>query len=237
MRNNLLAKALATTLVILHAGTARAQLGTEPAPLPPELTKEQREHLRRFLQKHEKPDRFIPPNARVIGPQGAAGEIKERAAPTEPVKQYTVQITPHRPVPGQDQVQRVDVYYYRPHPERGKLGITVKHTVDVTTGQQVGPTEVLLNYHSPLSREELAEAVVMAREKSADVQALYKNPANRAVRWEPLQLMIQRPNGQFETGDRAVRLVFRAFVAEGEPPQPVRVLVNLTKGVVVKDDR
>ena len=194
------------------------------------MTKEQREHLLNFLQKHEKPDRFVPRDAKVIGRQGAGADLKESAAPAKPVKQYTVQITPHRPVPGQEQVQRVDVYYYRPNPEQGKPGITVKHTVNVTTGQQVGPTEVLLNQHTPISREELAEAVAMAQEKSSAVKDLYTDRDKQAIRWEYLQLMINRKNGQFEPGDRAVRLAFMASPAEGETaPKPVS-MSNLTKG-------
>ncbi len=237
MRNAMLARMLATAALGLLVAVADAQQTDERDPLPPQLTKEQREHLRAFLQKHDKPDRYVPRDAKVIGPQGTAVEWKAPEAANQAVKQYTVQITPHRSVPGQEQVQRVDVYYYRPNPEKGKPGITVKHTVDVTTGQQVGATEVLLNHHTPLSREELAEAVELAREKSAPVQAIYKTPNAQAVRWEPLQLMINRKYGSFEPGDRAVRLVFRAFVADGEPPPPVSVRVNLTKGEVVLDER
>lgn len=236
MRNIFRAGMLAAISLVLFLSYARTQPTAERDPLPPELTKEQREHLRTFLQKHEKPARFLPRDAKIVGPQGTAADLKEPAA-GQPIKQFTVQITPHRPVGGQEQVQRVDVYYYRPNPERGKPGITVKHTVDVTTGEQIGPTEVLLNHHAPISREELAEAVELAREKSAAVQALYKTPNQQAVRWEALQLMITRKNGPFEPGDRAVRLLFRAFVAEGEPPPPVRVLVNLTKGIVQNDER
>ena len=104
-------------------------------------------------------------------------------AKDKPIKQYTVQIIPHRPVPDQEEVQRVDVYYYRPNPERGKPGITVRHTVDVTTGKQVGATEVLLNHHTPLSREELDEAVALAKDKTPAVQDLYKGRDRSAVRF------------------------------------------------------
>jgi hypothetical protein len=155
-----------------------------------------------------------------------------------PIKQYAVQVAPHRPVPGRETVTQADVYYYRPHPEKGKPGITVKHTVDLTTGDQVGPTEVLLNHHTPLSREELAEAVQLAREKSLAVAALYQGREAGAVRWEYLQLFITRKSDQYAPGDRAVRLAFTAAATDGrEVPEPVRVVVNLTKDVVSPDAR
>ena len=149
-----------------------------------------------------------------------------------------VQIISHRPVPGQGEVKQVDVYYYRPNPEKGKPGITVKHTVDLTTGSQVGPTEVLFNSHTPFSREELAEAVALAREKSSAVQELYKQHDKDAVHWEYLQPVITRPHGVHEPGDRVVRFVFTASAGMDEaPPARARVIVNLTKGVVEPDAR
>jgi hypothetical protein len=206
--------------------------------LPPQLTKEQRENLLSFLQKHEKPDRYIPADAKLVSSQPSSVDMKADAAPAGPVKQYTAQITSHRPVPGQEEVKRVDVYYYRPNPEKGKPGITVKHTVDVTTGKQVGATEVLLNHHTPISREELAEAVALAREKSTAVGDLYKGRDKDTVHWEYLQMLISRKHEPHDPGDRVVRLVFTAAAAEDQPaPAPVRAVVNLTKGVVVPDDR
>src|SRR5438128_4256965 len=129
MRTFCLAASLVLGLTLTAA--ARAQPPAAPDILPPQLTKEQREHLLNFLRKHEKPDAFVPRDAKVIGPQGTGVELKAESAPAKPVKQYMVQITSHRPVPGEEQPQRVDVYYYRPNPEQGKPGITVKHTVDL----------------------------------------------------------------------------------------------------------
>ena len=207
-------------------------------PLPPQLTKEQRDHLQRFLEKHDRPDRFIPPDAKLVSVQPASVEVSKESKPGQPVKQYMVQITPHRPVPGQEEVKNVDVYYYRPNPEKGKPGITVRYTVDVTTGKQVGQTEVLLNHHTPLSREEVDEAVALAQEKSPAVQALYKDRDKNTVHWEYLQLMISRKHEPHEPGDRVVRFVFTADATRDQaPPTPVRVIVNLTKGVVVNEER
>src|SRR5262245_56739452 len=202
--------------------------------IPPRLPKEQRDHLQRLLKQHERPDRYVPADAKLVDAQPA--DVEPKGAAPNVIKQYLVQITPHRPVPGQDEVKQVDVYYYRPNPEKGKPGITVKHTVDVTTGNQVGQTEVLLNHHTPISRDELGEAVELTKEKSAEVIGLYQGPG--AVRYEYLQLMVTRKNGDLEPGDRAVRLVFTAAAAEGRPSgDPVRVIVNLTKGTATLDTR
>jgi hypothetical protein len=229
-------KRMAVVLAIVAAVPGAAAWAVDPDLLPPQLTKDQREHLLRFLQRHEKPERYLPRDAKVIGTLPIAPAADDRA-PAAPVKQYMVQITPHRPVPGHEQVTRADVYYYRPNPEQGKPGITVKHTVDLTTGNQVGPTEVLPNHHSPLSREELAEAVALARTKSPALQALYK-ARGRAVHWEYLQLLVSRKRPPHEPGDRVARFVFTAPAAQEQAlPDRVTVVVNLTKQVVAPDSR
>ena len=86
--------------------------------------------------------------------------------------------------------------------------------------------------------EELGEAVALAREKSPAVHELYKDRDKSAVRWEYLQLLINRKHEMMEPGDRAIRLVFTATPADDQaPPTPIRVIVNLTKGIVVPDAR
>jgi hypothetical protein len=241
MRNStkpLLTLAAATAALLTIPSCVLRASDKDKDLIPPRLPKEQRENLLRFLQEHEKPDRYVPRDAKLVDAQPADVETKSNSAPGKAVKQYTVQIISHRPVPGQEDAKRVDVYYYRPNPEKGKPGITVKHTVDLTTGKQVGETEVLLKRHTPLSREELAEAVELARDKSSAVQGLYKGRDEKAVRWEYLQLKINRKQQTHEPGDRVVRLVFTASVDDDQtPPEPVRVIVNLTKGVVETDAR
>jgi hypothetical protein len=70
------------------------------------------------------------------------------------------------------------------------------------------------------------------------VKALYEAHPDGAVKWEYLQMKINRKTEQFEPGDRVVRFVFTATPAEGQPaPEPVRVLVNITKDTVTRDDR
>ncbi len=225
---------LALAAVAAVVGALRA---ADNELIPPQLPKQQQENLLRFLQKQDKPDRFVPQGARVVAtPPAVADAPIAEPPPGTPIKQYTVQITPHRPVPGQEQVKQADVYYYRPNPEKGKPGITVKHTVDLTTGDQVGPTEVLLNHHTPVSREELGEAVALAKEKLDDVKSLYQGREAGAVRWEYLQLMVNRKHEQIDPGDRVVRFVFTAAATEGQAaPAPVQVIVDLTKGIVVKE--
>jgi hypothetical protein len=221
---------------ILLFSSSGSQQSTKD-PIPSQFTQEQRENLMRFLQEHEKPDRFIPPGAKVVSSQPASIELREEQPTGKPVKQYMVQITPHRPVPGQEEVTRAEVYYYRPNPEKGKPGITVRHTVDLNTGKQVGPTEVLLNSHTPVSRAEVAQAAELAREKSAAVQQLYKVRDKSTVHWEYLQLIINRKHGIHEPGDRVVRLVFTApALKDQETPAPVAVIVNLTKDIVGSDE-
>jgi len=223
---------LAAAAVVFTASRA-----AEENLLPPGLTKEQRANLLSFLQKQEKPDRYVPPDAKVVGSKPGSVDLTPETKPSDkPIKQYMVQIISHRPVPGQEEVKQVDVYYYRPNPEKGKQGITVHHTVDVTTGKQIGPTEVLLNRITPLSRDELAEAATLAKEKSPAVGELYKN--TNTVKWEFLPVMITRKHEMHEPGDRVVRFVFTGVPAGEEvAPAPVRVLVNLTRGIVATEAR
>jgi hypothetical protein len=221
---------------VLALALTRGLPASDKDVIPPQLPKDQQENLLRFLQQHDKPDRYIPDGAKIVDtpPPNAGGNPE--TPPARPVKQYTVSVVAHRPVPDQAEVKRADVYYYRPNPEKGKPGITVRYTVDLTNGQAVGQPEVLFNHHTPVSREELEEAVALAREKSPAVQELYKGREANAVRWEYLQLFVSRKHEAHEPGDRVVRFVFTAPAAEGQaPPAPARVVVNLTKGVVADE--
>lgn len=222
---------------VLLAALAHGLRAGDEDLIPKQFSKEQREKIKSFLQEHHKDTYFIPPNAKIVGTPPGGGEKIAEPKSGEVVKQYLTQLTPHRPVPGQEEVKLVDVYYYRPNPERGKPGVTVKRTLDVTTGKEVGQTEVILNGRTPLAREELAEAVDLAKEKLEAVQALYKQFDKSTVHWEPLQLTINRKKESLEPGDRAVMLTFTVTLKEGEAPAPVQVIVNLTKGVVVPGPR
>src|SRR5262249_53352124 len=151
--------------------------------LPRSLSTDQRANLLRFLKDHETPDRYVPKGAKVVDAAPPAADAEVTATKDRPIKQYTVQITPHRPVPDQEKVTKADVYFYRPNPKKGRQGITVKYTVDRTTGKQVGATEVLTRAHTPVSREELAEAVAAVKDRSEAVKKLYQGRPAGAVRW------------------------------------------------------
>src|SRR5581483_2668000 len=198
--------------------------------LPASLPKVQRANLLQFLKSHETPGRYVPKGAKIVDAPPPAADAEITATKDRPIKQYTAQITPHRPVPGEEAVTKADVYYYRPNPAKGKQGITVKYTVDLTTGKPIGEPEVMTKAHTPVSREEVSEAVSEAKAKVEAVKRLYEGRPAGAVRYEYLQMKINRKSAQFEPGDRVVRFVFTADPMEGEkPPAPVRVLVNLTK--------
>jgi hypothetical protein len=226
-------------LLALAFATVPAEVRAADADLvPTNLPADQKANLLKFLKDHEKPESYIPPGARIVRTPPAAADAPPEAPATPPnavIKQYTVQIVSHRPVPDQPAPTRVDVFYYRPNPTLGKPGITIKHTVDLSTGQQVGETEVLVNHHTPISREELAEAVKVAREKYPAVRDLYANRDPSTVRWEYLQLMISKKSEAYEPGDRVVRLVFTTTTPDA--PAPVAVMVDLTKGTVKPGDR
>jgi hypothetical protein len=224
-----------TAFLLFAAVPVAAGRAADTDLVPANLPAEQKANLLKFLKAHEKPDKFVPPGARVVTPAAGPAEPPPEVVvpPNTAIRQYTVQITPHRPVPNRPPPTRVDVYYYRPNPSAAKPGITVKHIVDLATGEQVGDTEVLLNHHTPISRDELGEAVKLAREKAVGVRDLYAGREPTAVRWEYLQLMISKKTDTLEPGDRVVRLVFTA----GDGTTPVPVIVDLTKGTVEADSR
>lgn len=206
--------------------------------LPASLSADQKANVLKFLQDHKTPDRYVPANAKFADTAPPAADAAVTGTKDKPIRQYTVQITPHRPTPDEQQVGKADVYFYRPNPEKGKQGITIKHTIDLATGKQVGETEVLTKAHTAISREELNEAVAAAKAKSAEVKALHAGREDGAVRWEYLQMKINRKSEQSEPGDRVVRFVFTANPVDGQDaPTPVSVLVNLTKDTVVPDAR
>jgi hypothetical protein len=206
--------------------------------LPATLPKDQQDNLLRFLGEHETPSRYVPKEARIVDASPPAADADIAATKDKPIKQYTVRITPHRPVPGEERITRADVYFYRPNPVKGKQGITIKHTVDLTTGKQIGQTEVMTRAHTPISREEVTEAVAAVKAKSDAVKKLYEGRPQGAVRWEYLQMRVNRKTAQYEPGDRVIRFVFMAAPLENEKqPAPVGVVVNLTSDRVFADER
>jgi hypothetical protein len=227
-----------TRLTVITFFLACPLFAQDERSLPASFSADQKANLLKFLKENGTPERYVPKDAKFADAAPPAADKDITATKDKPIRQYTVQITPHRPVPDEPVVGRADVYFYRPNPEKGKQGITVKHTIDLATGKQVGETEVLTKAHTAISREELAEAVAAAKEKSAPVKALYAGREANAVRWEYLQMKINRKTEASEPGDRVVRFVFTANATDGQDaPTPVSVLVNLTKDTVVADGR
>lgn len=227
---------LAATVLVL-AGLPAVRAADERV-VPASLSGPQRQNLLKFLKENETPDRYVPKGAKFGDAPPPAADTGITATKDRPIKQYTVQITPHRPVPDQPEVNRADVYFYRPNPEKGKPGIAVKYTVDLSSGDPVGEPEVLTKAHTPVSREELAEAVAAMKERSEVVKKLFADRDPNTVRWEYLQMKINRKSEQFEPGDRVVRFVFQATPGENEAaPTPVRVIYNLTRDTIIPDDR
>jgi hypothetical protein len=222
----------------LIVATACLGESADEKELPAVFSAEQKANLLKFLKDNENPERYVPKGAKFVDITPPDAELNLMATKDKPLRQYTVQITPHRPVPDEEKVGKADVYFYRPNPEKGKPGITIKHTIDLATGKQIGETEVLTKAHTPISREELKDAVASAQDRVPAVKALYEGRPAGAVRWEYLQMKINRKTEQFEPGDRVIRFVFTANAEDGqEAPEPVRVLVNLTKDTVSRDER
>lgn len=227
-----------TSILIVIAGFAAGVALADDPVMPATLDKQQQSVLAKFVREHSTPDRYVPSDAKFVDVRPPEKDESITGTKEKPIRQYTCQITPHRPVPGEERVTRADVYFYRPNPEKGRHGLTVKYTVDLNTGKQIGATEVLTQAHTPVSREELSEAVAEAKEQSEPLKALLAGRREKDVTYEYLQMKINKKSDAFEPGDRVVRFVFTAAVREGEePPKPVQVIVNLTKGTVIDDKR
>jgi hypothetical protein len=225
------AKGLTAALLF---GTAIALAGEGDPPrrvderlLPSGLTDKQKTTLANFLAGLKKPDRFIPEPARVTGE--GAGSLDPNPVPGAEIKEYLTSVVPYRRAAPDKPPDRVEIYWYRPNPKRGSPGVTVRRVVNLETGDQVGEPEVLFNYATPLSREELAEAIKLARAKSDKVEELCRDAEQGDVEVSPLVAPIKAagvPDGT--PGDRVVNLQFlrKSTTARAS------VNVNLTKETV-----
>jgi hypothetical protein len=126
-----------------------------------------------------------------------------------PVAEYLTIILPERAF-GLDQApRRAEVYWFRPNPTRGKPGLTVMRVVDLNTGRQIGEDEFLFNHTAPLSREEFEQARQLAREKSAEVKALYDRYAAKEIQVDSLPQLVTLPDSSGNRlGDRVTHLLF-----------------------------
>src|SRR4029077_10412810 len=101
--------------------------------------------------------------------------------------------------------------------------------VDLATGEPAGEPEILFNYPTPLSREELLEAVKTARAKNDKVDALCRDAEEGDIGVSPLVTLIKVAGAPYGTpGDRVVNLQF----VKKSTADRANVIVNLTKGTV-----
>ncbi len=201
--------------------------GVDERLLPAGLGDKQKANLATFLAGVKKPERFIPESAKVVG-EGAVA-LDPNPVPGAEVKEYLTSVVPHRPRAKDKPPDRAEVYWYRPNPKRGSPGVTVRRVVNLETGQEVGEPEVLFNYPTPLSREELAEAVRLARAKDEKVAELCRDAEEGDVEVTPLVSQVKVagvPEGA--PGDRVANLQFlkRSTAARAS------VFVNLTRETV-----
>jgi hypothetical protein len=195
--------------------------------LPSSLTDAQRATLANYLASAKRPERFLPESARVVGASGVP--LDPNPVPGAEIKEYLTAVVPYRPAAKDKPPDKVEVYWYRPNPKKGSPGVTVRRVVDLATGEPTGEPEVLFNYPTPLSREELAEAIRLAREKSEKVAGICRDAEPGDVEATPLATTIKvagAPDGA--PGDRVVNLQLLRKSTLGR----VAVIVNLTSGAV-----
>jgi hypothetical protein len=226
-----LANGLAAVSLLLGAGVALAGEGDRPRVderlLPSGLTENQKTALANYLAAVKKPDRFIPESARVVG----AGSISldPNPVPGAEIKEYLTTIVPYRPTAKDKPPEKVEIYWYRPNPKKGSPGVTIRRVVDLATGESTGEPEVLFDYPTPLSREELAEAIKLARDKNDKVGELFRDAERGDVVVSPLVTSIKVAGAPYGTpGDRVVNLQFlkKSTMARAN------TIVNLTRETV-----
>jgi hypothetical protein len=213
--------------IALAAGEGETRRRVDERLLPSSLTETQKATLANYIASVKQPDRFIPESARVVGDSSVA--LDPNPVPGAAIKEYLTSIVPYRSATKDKPPERVEIYWYRPNPKKGAPGVTIRRVIDLASGQPVGEAEVLFNYPTPLSREELNEAVKIAREKNEKIGDLCRDSEEGDVVVTSLVSPIKvagAPDGT--PGDRVVNLQFlkKSSMARGN------VIVNLTKGAV-----
>jgi hypothetical protein len=227
-------RALGLAAACLLLGSAGSPAGDESARgrvdeklLPSGLTEHQKTTLSNYLAGIKKPERFIPESARVVG-EGTVS-VDPNPVPGAEIKEYLTSIVPYRAQAKDKPPEKVEVYWYRPNPKRGSPGVTVRRVVDLATGKADGEPEILFNFPTPLAREELGEAVKVARAKSDKVSELCRDAEEGDIVVSPLVTLIKVAGAPYGTpGDRVVNLQF----LKKSTSDRANVIVNLTKGTV-----
>jgi hypothetical protein len=214
-------------LPLARAGEGEKSRRVDERLLPPGLTDSQKTNLANYLAGVKKPERFIPESARVVG-EGSVS-IDPNPVPGAEIKEYLTSIVPHRPTAKDKAPDKVEIYWFRPNPKQGAPGVTVRRVVDLATGNPVGEPEILFNYPTPLSHEELVEAVKLARDKNDAVRDLWRDAEQGDVVVSPLTTRIAvtgSPDGS--PGDRVVNLQFLRKSTGAR----ANVIANLTRGTI-----
>ncbi len=223
-------RALAATLMglfLLGAPLAAADDLIVPRTLPPA----KKAILKNYLAKREKPGRFLPPGAKLVGAPlpGIPAPVEPPLASGARVVEWLAEARPHEATDPRKGPDLVDLYWFRPNPRKGAPGITVKRVLDLNTGKQLGPTEVLLDYSAPLTHEEEAQAIRLARKNVRAVREAYSGAGKGEVEVVALFEQITAPGvPDGAPGDRVVNLQFR----RRRSPDVVSVNVNVTKETV-----
>src|SRR5262245_56204859 len=223
--------AVAAIILALCLGRPMIVNAADDDLIPGSLPQAKREALSTFLAKvkEDKPTQFIPPGAKLQSVTNTAVEIDVTPNKNAEVKEYLAEIVPQRAADRQKGPERAEVYWFRPNPKRGAPGITVKRVVDLTSGEQVGDTIVLLTRPTALTREVQAQAIALARNKSEKVKSLYDDAKDEDISVAALfdQVTVKGvPDGN--VGDRVVNLQFRRKGAQ----EVVSVNVNVTQETV-----
>lgn len=214
-------------LAQIHAGQAEARGRIDEKLLPSGLTENQKTTLATYLAGVKKPERFIPESARVVS--DGTVSLDPNPVPGAEIKEYLTSIVPYRAQSKDKPPEKVEVYWYRPNPKQGSPGVTVRRVVDLATGKPDGEPEILFNYPTPLAREELGDAVKIARAKSDKVTELCRDAEEGDIVVSPLVTLIKVTGAPYGTpGDRVVNLQF----LKKSTSDRANVIVNLTKGTV-----
>src|SRR5262249_8944498 len=187
------------------------------------------QNLTKFLSSLARPKRLIPEGSRAVGFAALSPEMTREGT----IREHLTAIIPERPTAAQPEPRRAEIFWYRYSPTKGKPGVTVKRVVDLSSGKQVGETEVFADYPTPLARAEVNEAIQLAREKSEKVKALYRQADTSNVRVDDLLAEYGAGAPGFAgPGDRVVNLQFH----DENAPGFVSVEVNLTRRTVADTD-
>ncbi len=195
--------------------------------IPANLTESQKANIKKFLASVEKPKQFLPEKAKLVG--SAPSDLGVGAEPGAEIRQYLAAVIPYTAKDRKRGPEKAEILWYRPNPKKGQPGVTVRRVLDLTTGAAVGDPEVLFNHATPLTVEELNEAIKLARDKYPAAADLYATTEAKDVEVAPLvQVITATGQADGAVGDRVVSLQLRKKGTN----KRLAVMVNLTRQTV-----